>query len=71
MTNQEYCDSIRIGEVVGSGRVLSAMHRKGLIPEYDSYHKYITGEDFLGKCRISWQLLLSEVPERLFHAVSD
>lgn len=24
------------------------MRRKGLIPEYDSYHKYITGEDFWG-----------------------
>lgn len=48
MKNQTYVDNLPIGEVVRNGQVLNAMYRKGIIPEYHSTFKYITGKYFGG-----------------------
>lgn len=43
MKNQNYVDNLPIGEVVRFGQVLYAMKKRGLIEDYDSTFKYLTG----------------------------
>jgi hypothetical protein len=49
MKNQDYVDNLPIGEVVRFGQVLSAMKKRGLIEDYDTTFKYLTGhKDLFG-----------------------
>lgn len=49
MTNKEYCDTLKVGEVVLFGQVLSAMKRKGHIESYHRTFKYCDGRTDLIK----------------------
>ena len=49
MANKEYCDIMKVGEIVRFGQVLNSMERKGCIESYDRTYKYCDGASDLIK----------------------
>lgn len=49
MTNKEYCDTLKVGELVLFGQVLNSMEKKGCIESYDKTYKYCDGRNDLIK----------------------